>query len=44
MKAALSDLHGIRSRYEKARRLVDEGIGTEGSVHIGRRSLRRITL
>ena len=24
--AALSDLHGIRSRYEKARRLVDEGI------------------
>src|SRR4030066_921467 len=24
--AALSDLHGIRSRYEKARRLVEEGI------------------
>jgi hypothetical protein len=23
---ALSDLHGIRSRFEKARRLVDEGI------------------
>ena len=24
--AALSDLHGIRSRFEKARRLVEEGI------------------
>jgi len=24
--AALSDLHGIRTRFEKARRLVDEGI------------------
>jgi len=24
--AALSDLHGIRSRFEKARRLADDGI------------------
>jgi hypothetical protein len=35
--AALSDLHGIRTRFEKARRLVDEGMGTL-------LSLRRIAL
>jgi hypothetical protein len=35
--AALSDLHGIRSRFEKACRLVNEGIGVE-------LSLRRIAL
>jgi hypothetical protein len=42
--AALSDLHGIRSRFEKACRLVNEGIGVEGRVHIASRSLRRIAL
>lgn len=26
--AVLSDLHGIRSRFEKARRLIDDGIKT----------------
>lgn len=26
--APLSDLHGIRSRFEKARRLIDDGIKT----------------
>jgi hypothetical protein len=35
--AALSDLHGIRSRFEKARRLFDERIKAL-------LSLRRITL